>query len=118
MGRVSPLPYTSIFGSENLRERITRVREAFGTMSEVVGLVWPQDGSPDDPNAVSWSGAIVSLHEANNRLVVTWKDEDHFEKYRNVPQLVWAAVVEEDDPVDHENADPDGLQLPRRELRY
>ncbi len=105
------LPSVSVSAKdENSPVRLKRLRRAHETMSAVVGLLWPRDGKlPADPEAVSWRGAIEHLAEANDQLTVTWRDEDHLDKYRHVADLAWAALCESGRPVLHRNGDPGGL---------
>jgi hypothetical protein len=78
-------------------------------MSAVVRVVRPGDGTSRDPDAVAWVGAVRRLRELNGQLSVTWRDEDHLDKFRLVAELAWAGLCESGRPVIHVNADPGGL---------
>lgn len=101
-------PQLSVVGEAD-PERIERLRAAYEMMSEIATIVWP-----DRPN---WRGAIVGLSDADDVLSVTWRDEDDFDLFAPVAELAWAGACE-GSYVRHENADPDGLRLPARELAY
>ncbi len=111
------LPSVSVNSKdEHSPVRLKRLRRAHETMSAVVGLLWPRDvKAPADPDAVSWRGAIEHLAEAGDQLTVTWRDEDHLDKYRHVADLAWAALCESGRPVLHRNGDPQGLSAEPQE---
>ena len=104
------LPALSLGGDENRAERMERLVKAYELMAAAAGLLWPWENTASrDPDAVRWRGAIVSLHEVEDHLYVSWKDEDHWEKYAKLAELAWLAAGHESGRVIHENADPDGL---------
>ena len=112
-------PALSLGGEENRAERTQRLVKACAVMDAVAGILWPAERtSAQDPAAVRWRGAILSLHEVEDHLYVAWKDEDHWEKYAKVVELAWAAAGHESGRVIHENADVHGLALPTREPMY
>jgi hypothetical protein len=112
MSAHSPFPHLSLAGEENRSERTQRLQNAVEAIGAIVRILWPADLlSGPDPDAVQWTKALVGLHEAEGDLVVTWSDEDHWEKYAAVVELAWRAVGHESGSVLHENADPDDLGL-------
>jgi hypothetical protein len=110
------LPALSLGGDENRAERMERLVRAYEVMTAAAGIFWPRDNTGSlDPDAVRWRGAIVSLHEVEDRLYVAWKDEDHWEKYAKLAELAWLAAGPESGRVIHENADVGGLN-PKTEV--
>jgi hypothetical protein len=113
------MPHLSISGEEDRPWRAQRLQRAYRAMDAIVAALWPREGQPRrDDNAVRWREAILSLHEAEDQLIVAWRDEDHCDKFHKVAELAWEAAGQEGAPVFHENADPDGLPLANEELVY
>jgi hypothetical protein len=111
-------PHMSVHGEEDREARSRRLLQAYDAMNAMVRILWPGDGTHRDPNAVQWRSGLVSLHEAEGRLYVTWRDEDHWDKFGRVVELAWTACGLEGGPVVHENADENGLSLPQNEPLY
>ena len=59
-------------------------------MGALVRIVWPTGSA-----RVNWEGAIVSMHESDGHLTVTWRDEDDYEQFDKIADLGWIAVGEE-----------------------
>jgi hypothetical protein len=112
------MPHLSLGDSEDREERTKRLLYAFDAMCAVVRVLWPGDAMFQDPDAVRWNGAILSLHEVEGHLYVAWKDEDHWDKFARVVELAWTAAGFESGRVIHENADENGLALPQSEPMY
>jgi hypothetical protein len=112
------VPHLSLGGDNERDERTRRLHRAFDAMSTLVRMLWPNDGASMDPDAVRWRGAVISLHEVEGHLYVSWKDEDHWDKYAKVVELAWAAAGFESGRVVQENADMKGLAIPHAEVMY
>jgi hypothetical protein len=114
----SCVPHLSLGGDDDRDERTHRLRRALDCMSALMRTLWPNDNASMDTDAVCWRGAVVSLHEVEGHLYVSWKDEDHWDKYAKVAELAWAAAGFESGRVIHENADVNGLAIPHTEPMY
>ena len=107
------VPHLSLTGDDDHPDRTARLLRAYDAMGALVRIVWPTGSA-----RVNWEGAIVSMHESDGHLTVTWRDEDDYEQFDKIADLGWIAVGEEGTTVTHENADPGGARVLRHGFVY
>jgi hypothetical protein len=93
MSAHSPLPHLSVAGGENRQDRTGRLHHAYDAMCAVVRILWPTEETlPSDPNAVRWQGAVLSVQEVEDDLVVVWKDARAVDQHGR--RLEWFRLLE------------------------
>ena len=65
------VPQLRLAGGDDHPDRTARLLRAYDVMGALVRIVWPTGSA-----RVNWEGAIVSMHESDGHLTVTWRDEE------------------------------------------